>query len=107
MKPIDKVEFNGHIEKVRLSRRGETAVAKLSVRTIYTYEQNGKPIEECTCEPVVVKEGKAASRETLESLAKGDAVHVFGRIRVRRYTDSEGNDKISFRDIVAYRIKKL
>lgn len=107
MEELNRVELKGRIGAVRLTKLSETSVARLSVATNYAYmDSNNNPVIECTWHSVVVWEGKAASRETLESLAKGDAVHIIGRIRNQRYTDSEGCDKV-FPEVLAHQIEKI
>lgn len=107
MEELNRVELKGRIGAVQLTKLSETSVARLSVATNYAFkDSNNNPVIECTWHFVVIWEGKAASKETLESLAKGDAVHIVGRIRNRRYTDSEGCEK-EFSEIVAHQFDKL
>lgn len=91
---LNRAELRGRIGAVRVTELSETSVARLSVATNYAYKgSDGCAVIETTWHTVVVWESKAVSKETLKSIAKGDAVHVIGRIRNQRYTDSEGNER--------------
>lgn len=104
---LNRVEIKGRIGAVRVTKLSDTSLARISVLTEYMYkDQNGQVCIESTWHTVVLWEGSAASAETIESLAKGDAVHVIGRIRNQRYTDSEGVEK-AIPEIVAQRFEKM
>lgn len=104
---LNRVELKGRIGSVRVMKMSETSVARLSVATDYGYKDStGTPIIETTWHSVLLWEGKAASKETIESLAKGDAVHVIGRIRIQKYTDVDGNEK-SQPEVVAQSFEKI
>lgn len=104
---LNRVEIKGRVGAVRVTKLSETSMARMTVATDYAYIDNeNNPVIETTWHTVVLWEGSAASAETIESLAKGDAVHIVGRIRNQRYTDSEGNDKV-FPEIVAHQFEKM
>ena len=104
---LNRVEIKGRINDVRITEFSETSMARLSVGTDYAYKDiTGNPVIESTWHSIVVWEGKAASKETIKSLAKGDAVHVIGRIRMQRYTAVDGSER-SQPEILAHSLKKL
>lgn len=104
---LNRVELKGRIGTVRLTKLSETSVARLSVATNFAYRDSaGTPIVETCWHSILLWEGKAASRETIESLAKGDAVHVIGRIRMQRYTDADGIERAQS-EIIAHSFEKM
>lgn len=104
---LNKAELKGRIGTVKVTRLLEVSMARLSVATNYAYKRSdGCAVIETTWHTVIVWEGKGISKETLESLAKGDAVHVLGRIRLQKYIDSEGVEK-TMPEIVAHKLEKM
>lgn len=107
LESLNRVELKGRIGAVKVIRLSETSMARLSVATNYAYKgSDGCAVIETTWHTVVVWEGKGVSRETIESIAKGDAVHVIGRIRLQKYTDSEGVER-TIPEIVAHKLEKM
>lgn len=107
MECINKIEIQGRVGTVRATDLAETSFARMSVATNYVYKgTDGTNVEEVTWHNVILWEGKAASKEVIHSIAKGDAVHIIGRIRQQRYTDVEGNEKC-FPEIFAYQFEKV
>lgn len=107
LESINKVEIQGRVGAVRANDLAETSFARMSVATSHVYKgTDGVVVEEVTWHNIILWEGKAASKEVIHSIAKGDAVHVIGRIKQQRYTDSNGNEK-SFTEIFAYQFEKV
>lgn len=107
LESFNRVELKGRIGTVKVTRLSETSMARLSVATNYAYKgSDGCAVIETTWHTVIVWEDKGASRETIESLAKGDAVHVLGRIRLQKYTDSEGVER-TMPEIIANQVEKM
>lgn len=104
---INKIEIQGRVGAVRVTDLAETSLAKLSVATNHIYKgTDGTIVEEVTWHNITLWEGNAASKEVIHSIAKGDAVHIIGRIRQQRYTDVEGNEKC-FSEIFAHQFEKV
>lgn len=104
---LNRVEIKGRVINVHVSEFSETSMARLSVVTDYAYKDvTGNPVIESTWHSIILWEGKAASRETIKSLAKGDAVHVIGRIRMQRYMAVDGSER-SEPEILAHSLEKL
>lgn len=102
---INKVELQGRIGAVKTSQFSAGTVAKLSVATNFMYkDKDGNPVIETTWHAVTVWSGKDISKETLESVKKGDGVHVVGRIRQLRYTDVNGNER-TVMEVLAHQLE--
>ena len=87
MESINKVELQGRVGSVR----NGSGVTRFTLATNEVYnDRNGSQIIETTWHTCQVPE-KAVS----ERIEKGDWVAVFGRIRNYRYTDADGNDRVS------------
>ena len=90
---INKIEILGHIGSVRVHDLGNTKVANMSVATSHAYMgKDNCPIVETTWHSVVIWGGEAFNE--FESLEKGRAIHITGRVRNKRYTSSDGTERI-------------
>ena len=87
---INKIELQGCIGSVRLSAFNGKNAARLSVATNYIYKsKEGEAVIETTWHSVSAWENGRGIKG-LDTLKKGDCVHVRGRVRNVKYTDSEG-----------------
>ena len=104
MEYLNKVELIGTIGSV--SKRNVCGInhCRFSVETNYTYKGVTTPVIETTWTQVVAFEGGAI--EELPNLEKGDKVHVVGRLRSARFTDTNGNDVVSY-EVVAKTLEKV
>ena len=94
MEYINKVEIRGRVGRASVTQVNEKKQLRISVYTERAYiNKDG----EAVCEPqwfnVTAFEGKRMA--DFESVQKGSVVHLFGRIRTIRYTDTYGNDRVS------------
>lgn len=104
---INKVEIQGLVGSVRLLRLSDKLVARMAVATNRMYKDtDGCIVEETTWHNVSLWEGDGVSKETLESIAKYDAIHIEGRLRTLRYTDANESDR-SVVEIQAYKFNKV
>ena len=92
---INKVELQGRIGSVKVSNISGKDLARLSVATNYIYRsKDGDMVIETTWHNVTAWEnGKTITG--LQNLQKGDFVHVTGRLRTVRYTDSENIERVT------------
>jgi len=105
MEYINKIEIQGSVGVVRLQNVGPKKVVRLSVATDFFYKNsNSDPVIETTWHQVNAWEGKTI--QGLDQIVKGDKVHVTGRLRTQKYTDSEGMERISY-EIQAATLEKL
>lgn len=82
-----------------------TKVASIRVATSEKYkDRNGNQVEATEWHNVVLWRGLADVTE--KYLKKGDQVYVEGRIKTRKWTDKDGNDRYST-DIVANEMTML
>lgn len=103
---INKIELQGCIGSVRLSAFNGKNAARLSVATNYIYKsKEGEAVIETTWHSVSAWENGRGIK-SLDTLKKGDCVHVRGRVRTVKYTDSEGQERTSC-EVVATSVKLL
>lgn len=89
---LNKVELIGHVGHVSRLTIEEKTCTRISLATNYAYrDKNRTPVIETTWHGVTAFEGK--DNKDLDTVKKGDALHVIGRIRIKRYTDQDNNDK--------------
>ena len=101
---INKIELQGCIGSVRLSAFNGKNAARLSVATNYIYKsKEGEAVIETTWHSVTAWENGRGIK-SLDTLKKGDCVHVRGRVRTIKYTDSEQVERTSY-EVVATSIR--
>lgn len=105
MESLNRIELRGHVGACRVSSVGGKLIARLSVATSFVYrDSSGSAVIETTWMNVTAFEGPG--KEDLGSLAKGDRVHVIGRVRNQRYTDPEGNERVQT-EVVAATLERI
>lgn len=103
MENINKIEILGRIGSVRVHDLGNTKVANMSVATSHAYMgKDNCPVIETTWHSVVIWGGDALNE--FESLEKGRAVHIIGRIRNQRYTGTDGMER-TVSEVVASNVR--
>lgn len=103
MEHINRIELKGRVGTVRSNTFNDSKVVNFSMVTDYLYKnRNGEPISDATWFNVVAWEGKDIC--DMDKVEKGAAVHVTGRMRTTRYTNSEGVEK-QFYEVLATRLK--
>ncbi len=92
MEQINQVELLGRVGSVRLNTVGEKEVINFSLSTNYAYKsQNGDAIIETCWHNVVAWQRK--DMPDFRQIEKGSVVHVLGRLRPHKYTNSDGVEK--------------
>ncbi len=105
MEHINKIELQGRVGTVRTNIVGDNMVANFSMVTEYLYKtRDGGAANETTWHQVTAWEGR--DMPDLTQITKGTPVHVTGRLRTFKYTNSEGVDKQLY-EVVAYKIRIL
>lgn len=105
MEQLNKVELIGIIGTVRVQTVLDTRYANMSVATNFAYkDKEGKPVVETTWHNVKVWE--SPDIKCLDKLKKGEKIHILGRIRIRNYTDQNGNYRM-VTEILANKVKIL
>lgn len=101
---INKVELQGIIGRVSTKVINGSEGARLSVATDTTlYDQTGQPIIEVCWHNVVAWRRIGEPNPGIvdfSQLEKGTRVHVLGRLRNRKYTTEDGEEK-SILEVVA------
>ena len=84
--------FKGTVGTVRTNQVGNKKVANFSVATEYVYkDKNDEWVSETTWLPVTVWQSNQVC--DLDLLVKGAKVFGTGRLRSRKYTDQQGQDR--------------
>lgn len=92
MEQINKVEIRGTVGMCNLHVVGDKTVARLSVATNYSFKsRDGYLVTETTWHSVTAWQGEGIA--PLESIQKGNTVHITGRIRQSHFTDRDGIDR--------------
>ena len=105
MNLINKIELQGRVGNVRTNIIGDNMVASFSLVTEYLYKsRDGGAVNETTWHQITAWEGK--DMPDLSTIMKGTPLHVTGRLRTVRYTNSEGVEKQLY-EVVASKIRIL
>ena len=103
MEHINRIELKGRVGTVRSNTVNESRVVNFSLVTDLLYRnRNGEPISEATWFNVVAWEGKEIF--DLHKVEKGASVHLIGRMRTTKYTNSEGVEK-QFYEVLATKMR--
>ena len=95
MEQLNKVQLRGIIGSVKLINIGDRKGARITVATNLAYRggQGGSPVIETTWHNVTAWSGTNITN--LDSLKKGDAVEIVGRLKNQHYVGSDGTDHSS------------
>lgn len=105
MEHINRIELKGRVGTVRSNTFNDNRVVNFTMVTDLLYKnRNGEPVSESTWFNVVAWEGKEI--HDMDKVEKGVAVHVSGRIRTTKYTNSEGVEK-QFYEVMAAKLRVL
>ena len=105
MEQLNQVHLRGNIGSIRVQTVGCSKVARFTVATNYAYRgQDGYCVIETTWHNVTAWEGNTI--HDLDSLKKGDAVEVFGRLKNQRYTSVDGTERSNI-EILASSLKVI
>jgi single-strand DNA-binding protein len=103
MEHINRIELRGRVGTVRGNTFNDNRVANFTMVTDYLYKnRNGEPMSEATWFNVVAWEGKDIIG--LDKVEKGVCVHISGRMRTTKYTNSEGVEK-QFYEVLATKMR--
>lgn len=103
MDHINRIELKGRVGTSRTNIIGDNMVVNFSLVTEHLYKtRDGGAANETTWHQVTAWEGK--DMPDLSTIQKGTPVHVFGRLRSFRYTNSEGMEKQLY-EVVANKIR--
>ena len=87
MEQLNRVELLGSVGSIRIQRISGANVANFTLATNLAYrDKDGCAIIETTWHNVTAWEGKDI--QNLDRIAKGSKVHLTGRIRCQRFTDT-------------------
>ena len=91
MEFLNRIEIQGIIGSIKITPVGDTRVARFSVCTETSYSGTAGIVIDCTWFNCTAWESEKIS--CLDQLEKGKPVRVSGRVRVCRYTDTEGAER--------------
>ena len=104
MEFLNRIEIQGIIGMVKITPVGDTRVARFSVCTETSYHGTEGIAIDCTWFNVSAWESDKI--RCLDQLQKGTAVRVSGRVRVQRYTDMDGAERLTW-EVVAREVEIL
>lgn len=103
---LNRIELIGLIGSVNTRSIGDNdMVANFSVATNYAYyNSNNQPVIETTWHSVTAfKSGKDID---FDAIAKGNNIHVIGRLKQEKYTDINNIDRV-FTNVVASAVEAI
>ena len=105
MEQLNRIELAGRIGTIKITSVGDARIARFSLATNVTYkDKHGTPVIETTWHNVSAWESPQCPN--LGSLAKGDSVHVIGRIRTSRFTAADGSERTIY-EVVAGKVERI
>lgn len=105
MEQLNQVHLRGYIGSIKVQTVGCSKVARFTVATNYAFrDAQGYCVRETTWSNVVAWEGN--SIYDLDSLKKGDAVEIIGRLKNQRYTSVDGTEHSSV-EILAHTVRVI
>ena len=105
MEFINRIELKGIVGASAVNKVGDSKVCRFSLATEYAYMgSDGTQIVETCWFQVTGWEGKDVP--DLDSISRGSAVHVLGRLKCYRYTDAQGNDRTMF-EVIARQVRVM
>ncbi len=104
MDHLNRFEVNGRVGNIRHAEVNGSKVTNFSIVSEYLYKTRDGAVMETTWFNVTAWHNREMNN--LENLAKGTPVHVSGRIRSSKYTNSDGVDR-HFYEIMATRVDFL
>ena len=105
MDHINRIELKGRVGTVRSNTFNDNRVINFSLVTDFLYRtRSGEPISEATWFNIVAWEGRDIKE--LEKVEKGASVHLTGRLRTTKYTNSEGVEK-QFYEVLATKLRVI
>lgn len=104
MEFLNKIEIKGIVGRATMQTYGDTYVSNFSVVTEYcSKDKSGLLTTETMWLSCVAT---TQYNEELFTIQKGDHVHVIGRLRLRRYTDADGNER-TLNEVVVQSVEKI
>ena len=92
MEQINRIELRGLVGSVNTQSYPQGKVSHFTVATNYAYkDKNGAPVIETTWHNVTAWENKGMA--DLDRLGKGSKVYVCGRLRIQKFTGSDGVER--------------
>ena len=103
MEQLNKIELRGNVGNVRLSEVGGSQVARFSLATNFIYKgREGDAVIETTWHNIVAW-GGGRNMPDLSKIEKGIPLYVCGRLRLSKFTGSDGAEKQIY-EVVASKI---
>ncbi len=105
MEHLNRIEINGRVGTVRHAEVNGSKVTNFSVVSEYLYKtRDGNAVIETTWFNITAWHNR--DMNDFDRMVKGMPVHVAGRIRSSRYTNSDSVDK-QFYEVMASRVDYL
>lgn len=102
----NRIDLRGVIGRADVNSINQSKVCNFSVVTEYSsMDREGNPVIETTWFNVSAWEGRSGIPE-LSSIQRGAWVHVIGRVRMRRYTTQDNEERTTW-DVLARKVEIL
>ena len=88
---LNKIELQGVVGFVKVQTYSNRKVARINLATKAAYkDKSGDPVIDVQWHSISAWEGK--NIENLDSIQKGDNLHIIGRIKYNKFTGADGQD---------------
>lgn len=105
MEQLNNVTLRGIVGSVKVNDISEKKLVKFYLATNYAYKTpDGYAVIETTWHNIVAWE--KPEFPPLDTLKRGDALYIEGRLRQQRYTDSSGHEH-SVCEVIASKLERL
>ncbi len=93
MEQLNKVELKGNVGNIRVQDIGDKQFAKISLATNHIYkDKDNNAVVETTWHNIIAWPGKYIP-ENLNDIKIGMNLYVIGRLKIQRYTGSDGIER--------------
>lgn len=105
MEQLNRIQLRGIVGSVRVSDISGKKVARITLATNYAYKtQDGCVVIETTWHSFVALE--KPEFPPLDTLKRGDAIYIEGRLRQQRYTDNTGSEH-TITEVIASKLERV
>ena len=105
MQCLNRVELRGYVGSSKVSVISGTKCVRFTLATNYAYKaKDGTAVIETQWSSLVGFE--SAQIKDVESIRKGDKLHVIGRMVSQRYTDADGVEH-SYTEVRVQRLERI
>ena len=105
MEFLNRIELKGIVGRCSIATCGDKKIANFSLVTEHASRTiDGQAVIDTMWHNISASQYR--SSVDIETIDRGDKLHVIGRLRCTRYTDAEGNERSSI-SVIASKVEKI